>query len=107
MANTFFKAQGIPIGASRVEADKLDLARELLALAEQKRDVQFVLPVDALETDEIEPGREHAYDRAAFASRRRARRLAGGRYRPGIDQAFSRTKSRKAKTILWNGPRNF
>ena len=30
MANTFWKAQGIPIGASRVEADKLDLARELL-----------------------------------------------------------------------------
>ena len=33
MANTFFKAQGIPIGASRVEADKVDLANELLALA--------------------------------------------------------------------------
>src|SRR6476619_625578 len=31
MANTFFKAQGIPIGASRVEADKVDLANELLA----------------------------------------------------------------------------
>ena len=27
MANTFWKAQGVPIGASRVEADKLDLAR--------------------------------------------------------------------------------
>ena len=35
MANTFFKAQGIPIGASRVEADKLDLASELLALAKK------------------------------------------------------------------------
>ena len=30
MANTFWKAQGISVGASRVEADKLDLARELL-----------------------------------------------------------------------------
>src|SRR6266581_9716110 len=28
MANTFLKAQGIPIGASRVESDKVDLARE-------------------------------------------------------------------------------
>src|SRR5205809_6436588 len=37
MANTFFKAQGISIGASRVEADKVDLANELLALA-KKRD---------------------------------------------------------------------
>ena len=36
MANTFFKAQGIPVGASRVEADKLDLARELLDLAKTK-----------------------------------------------------------------------
>src|SRR5436305_13467042 len=33
MANTCFKAQGIPIGASRVEADKTDLARELVDLA--------------------------------------------------------------------------
>src|SRR6266480_352254 len=44
MANTFLKAQGIPVGASRVESDKLDLAREILALA-QKRDVKLVLPV--------------------------------------------------------------
>src|SRR5438270_4312476 len=33
MANTFFKAQGIPIGASRIEADKTGLANELIALA--------------------------------------------------------------------------
>src|SRR5438477_12091449 len=46
MANTFFKAQGIPIGASRVEADKVDLATQLLALA-KKRNVKLVLPVDA------------------------------------------------------------
>src|SRR5216110_993071 len=36
MANTFLKAQGIPLGASRVEADKLDLAREILNLAKEK-----------------------------------------------------------------------
>src|SRR5450432_3937218 len=36
MANTFWKAQGVPIGASRVEADKLDLARELLEHAKAK-----------------------------------------------------------------------
>src|SRR5213080_2638286 len=43
MANTFFKAQGIAIGASRVEADKVDLANGLLALA-KKREVKLVLP---------------------------------------------------------------
>src|SRR6266576_750606 len=55
MANTFFKAQGIPIGASRVEADKIDLANELLALA-KKRDVKLVLPVDAIIAQEVRAG---------------------------------------------------
>src|SRR5712692_4160705 len=45
MANTFFKAQGIPIGASRVEADKVDLADELVDLA-KKRGVKLLLPID-------------------------------------------------------------
>src|SRR5437762_12359329 len=49
MANTFWKAQGVPIGASRVEADKVDLAREILDLA-KKQGVRFLLPVDAIET---------------------------------------------------------
>ena len=43
MANTFFKAQGIPIGKSRVEADKLDLANELVDLA-KKRGVKTFCP---------------------------------------------------------------
>src|SRR6478609_3259068 len=55
MANTFWKAQGTPIGASRVEADKLDLAREILDLAKEKG-VRFLLPVDAIETQKVEPG---------------------------------------------------
>src|SRR5204863_731543 len=55
MANTFWKAQGVPVGSSRVEADKLDLARELLDLA-KKKGVRFLLPVDALEADKIEAG---------------------------------------------------
>src|SRR3954462_978228 len=55
MANTFWKAQGVPIGASRVEADKLTLARELLDLAKEKG-VRFLLPVDAIETQKVEPG---------------------------------------------------
>src|SRR5579864_4198636 len=51
MANTFFKAQGIPIGASRVEADKTDLANELVALA-KKSGVKLLLPIDVVETEE-------------------------------------------------------
>ena len=102
MANTFFKAQGIPIGASRVEADKLDLANELVDLA-KKRGVKLVLPVDVLEAQEIEPARR----------RETPRRLSP---KHGIDDgwqavdagratiALFREEIAKAKTILWNGP---
>src|SRR6266542_565370 len=55
MANTFLKAQGIPVGASRIESDKVDLAREILDLA-KKRGVKFLLPIDGLEAEEIRAG---------------------------------------------------
>ena len=45
MAYTFFKAQGLPIGTSICENDKLDLANELVAKAREKG-VNFLLPVD-------------------------------------------------------------
>src|ERR1700687_696265 len=48
MAHTFFRAKGIPTGASRVEADKVNLAEELLALAE-KKGIKFLVPVDSVE----------------------------------------------------------
>lgn len=47
MANTFLKAQGKKVGASRVEEDKLDLARELLEKAAAKG-VEVHLPQDAV-----------------------------------------------------------
>jgi phosphoglycerate kinase len=47
MTYTFMKAQGQGIGSSRVEADKLDVARELLGLGKGK----IVLPVDHLVAD--------------------------------------------------------
>ena len=62
MAYTFYKALGIPTGTNRVEADRVHLAKELLALAKEKG-VKFLLPVDDIETDEIEgwrPESEHA-----------------------------------------------
>src|SRR5438094_7769716 len=53
MANTFLKAQGIPVGASRVESDKVDLARELLDLAKE-RGVEFWLSIVVVEADEVQ-----------------------------------------------------
>ena len=51
MTYTFLKAQGHPIGKSRVEADKLAEARKLLDLAGPK----LVLPVDHLMTESLDP----------------------------------------------------
>src|ERR1700726_4844064 len=45
MAYTFEKSQGLEIGKSLVEMDKLDLAKRLLAEAQQKK-FKFLLPVD-------------------------------------------------------------
>ena len=45
MAYTFFKAQGLPVGRSLVEDDKLDLAREILARA-KARGLALLLPTD-------------------------------------------------------------
>src|SRR5579864_1474864 len=102
MANTFFKAQGIPIGASRVEADKTDLANEPVDLA-KKRGVKLLLPVDAVETREIRSG----------AATQNTGRLSPDH---GINDgwqavdagpetiALFKGEIAKAKTILWNGP---
>jgi phosphoglycerate kinase len=102
MANTFWKAEGIPVGASRVEADKLDLARELLDYAKVKG-VKFLLPIDALETNEIKAG----------ADKRNTSRVSpehgitDGWQAVDIGQAtiaLYEDEIAKAKTILWNGP---
>jgi len=102
MANTFFKAQGIPIGASRVEADKLDLANEIVDLA-KKKNVKLLLPVDVLEAREIRAG----------ATTRNTARLSREH---GISEGWQAVDAghatialfeeeiAKAKTILWNGP---
>jgi phosphoglycerate kinase len=102
MANTFWRAQGVPIGSSRVEADKLDLAREIMDLAKEKR-VRFLLPVDALEAQRIEPG----------ATARNTSRvtpthgITDGWQAVDIGHAtisLYEDEIAKAKTILWNGP---
>ena len=102
MANTFWKAQGVPIGSSRVEADKLDLAREILTLAKEKS-VRFMLPVDALEAQKVEVG-------ATFRNTSRVTAthgIADGWQAVDIGRAtisLYEEEIAKAKTILWNGP---
>lgn len=102
MAYTFAKAQGIPIGKSLVENDKLDLALDLLQKAQEKG-VRFLLPVDNLETQEFKAG----------AHTRNTCRLEPGRGISddweGIDIGSEtiqlyQEEIAKAKTIFWNGP---
>ena len=102
MAFTFFKAQGIPVGSSRVEADKLDLAREILALAKEKG-VKFLLPVDAVETQEIKAG-ANARNTPQFSQ---TQGVTDGWM--GVDVGTATVELYKkeivsAKTVLWNGP---
>ncbi len=102
MANTFRKAQGYKTGNSRVEADKLDLALDILAKAEAKG-VRFLLPADTRVTQEFREGAE---------TKVTAPYEQGGETPDGwegidigdvaIDQF--RTEVAKAKTIIWNGP---
>jgi len=54
MTYTFLKAQGHSVGQSKVEADKLDVARRVLQLAGAK----LVLPVDHLVASKPEAGAE-------------------------------------------------
>ncbi len=54
MIFTFFKAQGLSVGKSLVEDDKLELAKALTAKA-QAKGVQFLLPSDVVVADAFKP----------------------------------------------------
>jgi phosphoglycerate kinase len=99
MAYTFLKAQGVPIGRSRVEDDKLELARELLELA-QKQGVPLLLPADHIVAAVPEasavaepavtiPGDQMALDIGPHTIAEFIRQIGD------------------AKTVVWNGPLGF
>ena len=69
MTYTFLKAQGKPVGKSKVEADKLDVASEILHLAGDK----LVLPKDHLVASKPEAGAETKVVGGAGDSRRLVR----------------------------------
>jgi 3-phosphoglycerate kinase len=102
MAHTFFKAKGIPTGASRVEADKVHLAKELLDLAE-KKGIKFLIPVDSVETEEVKAGSRHR--ETPILSR--AKGITEGWQAVDIGPqtvALDKDEISRAKTIVWNGP---
>ncbi|MBN1872741.1 MAG: phosphoglycerate kinase [Anaerolineae bacterium] len=95
MANTFFKAQGLEMGDSLVEADALEMAKSLMAKGGDK----LVLPVDAVAAD--------AFDNAA-----NYKVVTVDAVEPGwrILDIGPKTVSlykdilKTAKTVVWNGP---
>ena len=102
MANTFFQAQGIPIGASRVEADKTGLANEVVDLAKQ-RGVKFLLPIDVVEAKEISQGAQ--IRNTSRLSREHGIREGWQAVDIGTATvALFQDEIEKAETILWNGP---
>ena len=95
MTYTFYKAQGIEIGNSLVEEDKLDVAKSLL----EKSNGKLILPVDSKEAN-------------AFADYTEVKDTEGEAVDPGFlgldigpksiakfDEALT-----GAKTVVWNGP---
>lgn len=102
MAYTFLKTQGIEVANSRVEEDKLDLARELLELAKTKG-IKFLLPTDCIETQKIAAGVPWKNTPPYSA----AQGITPGWM--GVDigektRALYSAEIAQAKTILWNGP---
>ncbi len=98
MAYTFFKAMGGNVGNSLVEADKLDLAKELIQKAKAKN-VDLHLPIDSIIADK--------FDNAANTEVANNNAIKDGWM--GLDigsqarEVFAKVVE-DSKTILWNGP---
>lgn len=95
MANTFFKAQGYPLGDSLVEDDALETARELLTVGGDK----LRLPIDVVITDKIEEG--------SSVQTVQVGPIADGwkivDIGPQTRETFAKVVQ-GAKTVVWNGP---
>jgi phosphoglycerate kinase len=97
MANTFLAAQGIDMKASRIEGDKLALARSILEKARNKG-VKIVLPSDVVVAPSLEATEGRAVDAKAVPDGRMALDI-GPATVSAIAERFA-----GAKTIFWNGP---
>jgi phosphoglycerate kinase len=98
MAYTFLKAQGVEVGKSLVEADKLDLARQILDRAAARK-VDLLLPVDHVCGAEPKETAKRVVvnDRAVPAE------LMGLDIGPKTLDRY-RQRILSAKTVFWNGP---
>lgn len=98
MANTFLKAQGYAMGASKVEEDQLETAQKLLKKAEASG-VTILLPQDVVVAHELSAEAEgKVCDLGEIPENGMALDIGDKTV-----EAFSQIIA-KAKTIVWNGP---
>jgi phosphoglycerate kinase len=93
MTYTFLKAQGRGVGSSRLEADKLDIARELLDLGKGK----IELPVDHLVVDAIDK------PQTARVATDIPEGAVGVDIGPKTIERYV-NEAKAAATVVWNGP---
>jgi len=98
MAYTFLRAQGKPVGRSRVEEDRIAVARETLERA-RGAGARILLPVDHVAADRPEAG---AQTRVVGADDFPAD-LLGVDIGPATRAAFAKEIA-GARTVFWNGP---
>jgi phosphoglycerate kinase len=96
MAYTFLVARGAPVGASRVEKDKVDVARRILEKAAQSR-VEVLLPSDHLVAKEAKAGAQVSTVAEIPEG------LLGLDIGPRTREQY-KARILSAKTIFWNGP---
>ena len=96
MAYTFLKAQGIDVGISRVEEDKLPLARDLIRLAELKQ-VTIHLPSDHVTIGEFSEGAQTSIHEQIPNDQ------MGVDIGPSTIAHFTNILT-NAKSVFWNGP---
>ncbi len=98
MAYTFLKAQGVEVGLSKFEADKLDLAKELLDQAKQK-EVDLRLPKDHVVAEKLDASaKAETVDSVSIPADRLGVDI-GPKTRAEYADAI-----KKARMIIWNGP---
>ena len=98
MAYTFLKAKGKEIGSSLCEEDKLDLANDILAKAQEKN-VNFLIPVDSVVADKF----ANDANTNVVTNDHIEKGWMGLDIGPQSIALFSEVIS-GSKTILWNGP---
>ncbi len=98
MAYTFLKAQGYGTGTSLLDAESIDLAKDIMAEAKAKN-VNFLLPIDTVVATEFDANAEHK----VVPSTEIPDGWMGMDIGPKTAELFKKTIV-EAATVVWNGP---